>query len=169
MRRVKHTLRGSTLAETLVMMLVAGIVFLAAMEALTLVSRLVARRAAVLVEAGRQRDGIFRLGQLLITADSVRSAEGGVDAGECMHLYRAGREAALTTCDSAAVFVAGEFRDTLLRRVGHMRLLRCDAAADTLEIDVGSHMLKLPVPQPARESYGRRIVEIEKEHGYEEP
>ena len=33
MRRVKHTLRGSTLAETLVMMLVAGIVFLAAMEA----------------------------------------------------------------------------------------------------------------------------------------
>ena len=74
MRRVKHTLRGSTLAETLVMMLVAGIVFLAAMEALTLVSRLVTRRAAVLVEAGRQRDGIFRLGQLLTTADSVRSA-----------------------------------------------------------------------------------------------
>ena len=31
---MKHTLRGSTLAETLVMMLVAGIVFLAAMEAL---------------------------------------------------------------------------------------------------------------------------------------
>ena len=60
MRRVKHTLRGSTLTETLVVMLVTGIVFLAAMEALTLVSRLVARRAAVLVEAGRQRDGIFR-------------------------------------------------------------------------------------------------------------
>lgn len=169
MRRVKHTLRGSTLAETLVMMLVAGIVFLAAMEALTLVSRLVTRHAAVLVEAGRQRDGIFRLGQLLITADSVRGAEGGVDAGERMYFYRAGREAALTTCDSAAVFVAGEFRDTLLRRVGHMRLLRCDAAADTLEIDVGSHMLKLPVPRPARESYGRRIAEIEKDHGYEEP
>ena len=165
MRRVKHTLRGSTLTETLVVMLVTGIVFLAAMEALTLV----ARRAAVLVEAGRQRDGIFRLGQLLTTADSVRGAEGGADAGECMHLYRAGGETTLTTRDSAAVFVAGEFRDTLLHRVGHMQLLRCDAAADTLEIDVGSHMLKLPVPQPARESYGRRIAEIEKDHGYEEP
>ena len=57
MRRVKHTLRGSTLAETLVMMLVAGIVFLAAMEALTLVSRLVARRAAVLVEEGEEARG----------------------------------------------------------------------------------------------------------------
>ena len=163
-------LRGSTLAETLVMMLVAGIVFLATMEALTLVSRLVARRAAVLVEAGRQHDGIFRLGQLLTTADSVHSAEGGADAGECMYLYRAGGETTLTTRDSATVFVAGEFRDTLLRRVGHMRLLRCDAApADTLEIDVGSHMLKLPVLRPARESYGRRIAEIEKDHGYEEP
>ena len=162
---MKHTLRGSTLAETLVMMLVAGIVFLAAMEALTLVSRLVARRAAVLVEAGRQRAGIFRLGQLLTTADSVRGAAGG-GTGELLYLYRAGGE---TTRDSAAVFVAGEFRDTLLRRVGHMQLLRCDAAADTLEIDVGSHMLKLPVLRPAWESYGRRIAEIEKDHGYEEP
>ena len=169
MRRVKHTLRGSTLTETLVMMLVAGIVFLAAMEALTLVSQLVARRTAVLVEAGRQRDGIFRLGQLLVTADSVRGAEGGVDTGECMYLYRAGGETTLTTRDSAAVFVAGEFRDTLLRRVGHMRLLRCDAAADTLEIDVEGHMLKLPVLRHARESYERRIAEIEKDHGYEEP
>ena len=164
---MKHTLRGSTLAETLVMMLVTGIVFLATMEALTLVSRLVARRAAVLVEAGRQR-GIFRLGQLLTTADSVRGAEGG-GTGELLYLYRAGGETTLTTRDSAAVFVAGEFCDTLLRRVGHMQLLRCDAAADTLEIDVGSHMLKLPVLRPARESYERRIAEIEKDHGYEEP
>lgn len=95
-------------------------------------------------------------------------AEGG-GTGELLYLYRAGGETTLTTRDSAAVFVAGEFRDTLLRRVGHMRLLRCDAAADTLEIDVGGHMLKLPVPQPARESYERRIAEIEKDHGYEEP
>ena len=169
MCRVKHTLHGSTLAETLVMMLVAGIVFLVAMEDLTLLSQLVARRTAVLVEAGRQRDGIFRIGQLLAAADSIRGAAGEADAGECMYLYRAGGETTLTTRDSAAVFVAGEFRDTLLRRVGHMRLLRCDAAADTLEIDVGRHMLKLPVLRPARESYERRIAEIEKDHGYEEP
>ena len=78
MRRVKHTLRGSTLAETLVVMLVTGIVFLAAMEALTLVSRLVARRAAVLVEAGRQRDGIFRLGQLLTTAQRAEPTPASV-------------------------------------------------------------------------------------------
>ena len=96
---MKHTLRGSTLAETLVMMLVAGIVFLAAMEALTLVSRLVARRAAVLVEAGRQRAGIFRLGQLLTTADSVRGAAGG-GPGEVLDLYRGGGEAGMRTGDA---------------------------------------------------------------------
>ena len=120
------------------------------------------------MRAARQRAGIFRLGQLLTTADSVRGAAGG-GTGELLYLYRAGGETTLTTRDSAAVFVAGEFRDTLLRRVGHMQLLRCDAAADTLEIDVGSHMLKLPVLRPAWESYGRRIAEIEKDHGYEEP
>ena len=162
MRRVKHTL-----AETLVMMLVAGIVFLATMEALTLVSRLVARRAAVLVEAGRQRDGIFRLGQLLTTADSIRSAEGG-GTGELLYLYRAGGETTLTTRDSAAVFVAGEFRDTLLRRVGPMRLVRCDAASDTLEIGMPGRTLKFPVLRPARERYEKAIAEIENGYGYED-
>lgn len=168
MRRVKHTLRGSTLAETLVVMLVTGIVFLAAMEALTLVSRLVARRAAVLVEAGRQRDGIFRLGSC--SQRPTASAARGRSRRRRVYAPLSCRsETTLTTRDSAAVFVAGEFRDTLLRRVGHMQLLRCDAAADTLEVDVGGHMLKLPVLRPARESYGRRIAEIEKDHGYEEP
>jgi len=168
MRRVKHTLRGSTLAETLVMMLVAGIVFLSAMEALTLVSRLVARRTAVLVETGRQRDGIFRIRQLLATADSLRIEASGFGGGEPLHLYCAGRGATLTACDSAAVFVAGAFRDTLLHRVGRLRLLRCDAAADTLEIDVEGRTLRLPVPRSARESYEQRIAEIEKGHGYED-
>lgn len=168
MCRVKHTLRGSTLAETLVMMLVAGIVFLAAMEALTLVSQLVARRTAVLVEAGRQRDGIFRIGQLLAAADSVRSAEGGDGTGELLYLYRAGRETALAPGDSAVLYVAGEFRDTLLRRVGPMRLVRCDAASDTLEIGMPGRTLKFPVLRPARQRYEKAIAEIENGYGYED-
>lgn len=167
MCRVKHTLRGSTLAETLVMMLVAGIVFLAAMEALTLLSQLVARRTAVLVEAGRQRDGIFRIGQLLAAADSVRGGEGD-GTGEPLYLYRAGRETALAPGDSAVLYVAGEFRDTLLRRVGPMRLVRCDAASDTLEIGMPGRTLKFPVLRPARERYEKAIAEIENGYGYED-
>lgn len=165
---MNRTLRGSTLAETLVMMLVAGIVFLAAMEALTLVARLVARRTAVLVEAGCQRDGIFRIGQLLAAADSVRGGEGGDGTGEPLHLYRAGREAVLAVGDSAVLYVAGEFRDTLLRRVGPLRFVRCDAASDTLEIGMPGRTLKYPVLRHARERYEKAIAEIENGYGYED-
>jgi len=168
MAGVNHTLRGSTLMETLVMMLVAGIVFLAAMEALTLVSRLVAQRAAVLVETGRQRDGFGRIAQLFATADSVCCKAGECDGSERLLLYRAGHEAALTAGDSVVLYAAGGFRDTLLRRVERMRLVRCGAEADTLEIDVEGHVLKFPVQRPARIRYETAVAEIEKDHGYED-
>ena len=112
MAGVRHTLRASTLAETLVMMLVAGIVFLVATEALTLFSRLIARRTTALVENGRQSDGIFRIGQLLIAADSIKEEFGG---GESLRLYRAGHETRLSSVDSTVLYAAGAFRDTLLR------------------------------------------------------
>ena len=110
MAGVRHTLRASTLAETLVMMLVAGIVFLVATEALTLFSRLIARRTTALVENGRQSDGIFRIGQLLIAADSIKEEFGG---GESLRLYRAGHETRLSSVDSTVLYAAGAFRDTL--------------------------------------------------------
>lgn len=53
-----RTFRASTLAETLVMMLVAGIVFLTVMDGLTLFSRLQAQRMEALTAAGRRIDGI---------------------------------------------------------------------------------------------------------------
>lgn len=43
-----RTLTGSTLAETLVMMIVAGVVFLSVMDGLTLFTRLQTQRAAAL-------------------------------------------------------------------------------------------------------------------------
>lgn len=49
-----RTFRASTLAETLVMMLVAGIVFLTVMDGLTLFSRLQAQRMEALTAAGRR-------------------------------------------------------------------------------------------------------------------
>lgn len=168
MCRVKHTLHGSTLAETLVMMLVAGIVFLAAMDALTLLSQIVARRTALIVDAGRQSDGIFRIGLLLSAADSVRTAEGGFGADGRLHLYHAGRTTTLEAADSAVLFVAGQFRDTLLQRTGHMRLVRSRTDADTLEIDAQGRTLKFPLQRPARIRYETTIAEIENGYGYDD-
>ena len=162
MAGVRHTLRASTLAETLVMMLVAGIVFLVATEALTLFSRLIARRTTALVENGRQSDGIFRIGQLLIAADSIKEEFGG---GESLRLYRAGHETRLSSVDSTVLYAAGAFRDTLLRRVGRIRLIPYDTAADTVEIEAESRLLKFPVRHPAWERYETTITRIENGYG----
>ncbi len=161
MAGVRHTLRASTLAETLVMMLVAGIVFLVATEALTLFSRLIARRTTALVENGRQSDGIFRIGQLLIAADSIKEEFGG---GESLRLYRAGHETRLSSVDSTVLYAAGAFRDTLLRRVGRIRLIPYDTASDTVE----SRLLKFPVRHPAWERYETTITRIENGYGYDD-
>lgn len=68
-QELKHplfrALRASTLVETLVMMLVAGIVFLTVMDGLTLFSRLQARRMEALTAAGRQREGYYRTVSLI--------------------------------------------------------------------------------------------------------
>lgn len=65
-----RTFRASTLAETLVMMLVAGIVFLTVMDGLTLFSRLQAQRMEALTAAGRRIDGYYRVVWLSPRADS---------------------------------------------------------------------------------------------------
>lgn len=166
MRRVKHSLRASTLAETLVMMIVAGIVFLAAMEALTLLGRLAARHTAVIVETRQQSEGIHLLGQLLATADSIG---GGQDTHDDMILlYHAGRQRELVVRDSSVLLTAGAFCDTLLRGVGGMRLMQYAAEADTVEIGTCRHTLKFHVRRPARELYETDIMKIENGYGYEE-
>ena len=66
-----RTLTGSTLAETLVMMIVAGVIFLSVMDGLTLFTRLQTQRAAALVENGRASEGYYRLVNLIADADSI--------------------------------------------------------------------------------------------------
>ena len=84
-------------------------------------------------------------------------------------IWRGGHPSQLLSRDSAVLFVAGGFRDTLLRRVGRMRLLQYGAAADTVEIEAEGHTLKFPVPKPARQRYETTIAGIENEYGYEAP
>lgn len=157
---LNHTLRASTLVETLVMMLVTGIVFLAVMDGLTLFTRLQARRAAALLENGRRRDGYFRLESLTSGADSIRSGREGLD------IFHSGRHSVLVLCDSALVYHAGEFRDTLLAGVAGLKLSGDDS--DTLEIALGEgFVVRFPVELPPREQYRRSLEEIEEGYDYE--
>ena len=81
-----RTLTGSTLAETLVMMIVAGVIFLSVMDGLTLFTRLQTQRAAALVENGRASEGYYRLENLIADADSICDEAGG------LVLFRSGQQ-----------------------------------------------------------------------------
>ena len=139
MARMKRHIRGYTLVETLVMMLVAGIVFLGAMDALTLVTRLCTRRAAALYATGAQREGFYRIEQLLATADSLTVPDrflSGYGSGEVLLQNRRTDGIGLT---------------------------------DTLSIEIEGHTFKFAWQPPAQEQYEEMIAEIEKAHGYENP
>lgn len=158
---LNHTLRGSTLVETLVMMLVAGVVFLAVMDGLTLFTRLQTRRAGVLLENGRRRDGYFRLEALTAGTDSICTGREGVA------VFCSGRQSVLALCDSALVYRTGEFQDTLLSGVAGLRLSGTDP--DTLEVALAEGFaLRFPVKIPPRERYRRSLDEIEEGYDYEE-
>ncbi|WP_458451857.1 hypothetical protein [Alistipes finegoldii] len=109
------------------MMLVAGIVFLTVMDGLTLFSRLQAQRMEALTAAGRRIDGYYRVVWLISRADSIRSC-----APAQLELYCGDSRSELSLRDSALVFSCGDFRDTLLRGVGTLRLETCESVPCTL-------------------------------------
>lgn len=161
MRGVNHTLRASTLVETLVTMLVMGIVFLAATEGLELVARQRIHRTEAIRKAMDLREGCQRLATLLLTSDSL------TEEGDRLRVFRAGTLTTLARHDSMLLCTRGAFVDTLLHGAERLRIAVCDAAADTLEIGIVGRELRFPILRPVRQSYETAIAEIEKEYGYE--
>lgn len=162
---MKWILRGSTLAELLVTMLVAGIVLLTVMDGFTLFMRMQTRRAGALQAIGRQTEGFFRLAALAAGADSIRAVD-----ERLWELYRRGAcETELALADSALICRKGAFRDTLLTGVGTLRVLSQAALPDTLEVlfTTGA-VLRLAAARPAAEQYRTAIERIERGYGCEE-
>lgn len=147
--------------ETLVTMLVAGIVFLAATEGLALVARQQVRRAEALRTATARREGCERIAALLLTSDSLAEED------DRLRVFRAGPLTTLARHDSMLLCTRGAFVDTLLHGVESLRLAGGEAEADTLEIVIGGRCLGFPILKSARLSYETAIAEIEKEYGYE--
>ena len=147
------------MVETLVMMIVAGIVFLAVMDGMTLFTRLQTRHIGALLETERQREGFYRLEAAIAAADSIRRTEGA----DVLAIFRAGAAARLSLRDSALIWRRGEFCDTLLRRVGRIHLEEQDELVTT-----EGYMIRFPVQFSAREQYRTAIELLEAEYGYEE-
>lgn len=159
MRRIGKALRASTMVETLVMMIVAGIVFLTVTEGLGMFMRLQTRRIVLMERSGRLREGVFRLEALAGDADSVEFM------GMSVVVHRNGAEAMLTLSDSALVYRRGGFADTLLTGVGLMRLEEYGYAPDTLEVTIRSRdralAVRLGIRRNLRAEYEDGIRSVE--------
>lgn len=130
MRITTIRLRASTLAETLVMMIVAGIVFLLVTEGLGIFGRLQERVIAAMESGGRIRETVYRMRSFAESADSIERAGAGVV------MFRDGTEAGLRLSDSALIYRKADFTDTLTTGVERLELTEYDDAPDTLAITV---------------------------------
>lgn len=161
-----RTLTGSTLAETLVMMIVAGVVFLSVMDGLTLFTRLQTQRAAALVENGRAAEGYYRLENLIADADSICDEAGG------LVLFRS-KQGLLAIRDSILLYVAADYRDTLFRTAENLSRFKGESGQpDTVSVGVRMGKTELTIRVAARpgreENYRMELNRIEEGYGYDE-
>lgn len=163
MRRIKQRLRASTLVETLVMMLVAGIIFLSVLDGLRLFTRLQVQRTEALLVAGGRTTAYYRMISLLADADSICSSEPGR-----LEFYRRGQPSELCLRDSALLFRRGAFCDTLFDGVGLLRLAQYETDPDTIEVGLDVRFTAKFAVRSAAQLYASTMDEIEKNYGYEE-
>lgn len=110
-------LQAWTLSETLVMLIVAGVVFLAMMDGLTLFIRYSDRKTSQITENIRLYEGYRRLEHIVSAADSAVANDSQII------FYREGSVmAALTEQDSLLLAFVGSMSDTLLSGVSGLQL-----------------------------------------------
>ncbi|WP_417171766.1 hypothetical protein [Alistipes putredinis] len=167
--RGKTFLRGSTLAETLVMMLVSGIVLLAVTEGLVLFFRLQIRQAETLFTAECVREGFYRTEWLVTFADSVTNDARGFGEDVSLRVWRNGCATSLRLSDSVLLYTDGGFRDTLLRNVSALRLMENEAGVNSVAIRCGTGLTaRFHISATARERHRIKMEEIENGYGYKE-
>lgn len=167
MKKCTHTLRGSTLAETLVMMIVAGIIFLSVMDGLRLFNRLLVQRMRTIEASGRITAGYYRLEALVAGTDSLYLRNG------VLQLYCGAEGPTLEVADSALVCRRGALCDTLLRSVDGLYPVPGNGMiADTVVVgycaSAGGFALRFASKKPMERHYEISIGQIEEGYGYEE-
>lgn len=166
MRGKRSWLRGSTLAEMLIMMIVAGIVLLGTMEGLMLFNRLLRARSEALLARQRMTDGYFRMESLAAKADSIRLEDGELE------LFYETETASVQIGDSALICRMGALCDTLLRPVERLDAVHGGDGADTIRVGMRLPAGRITLRFCRRPSpdglYRTQIEKIEQGHGYEE-
>lgn len=168
MNRPCH-IEGWTLAETLVTMIVAGVVFLALMDGLLLFNRYTGRKAVEITGNMRLYEGHSHLEYLAATSDSL-SAD-----GTTVTLYRHGKQfAELSESDSLLVVRTGSMHDTLMYGVAGLGVYESPVATDSDSVSLsvsisegGNIHISFPVRLPVEKQAMEIIREHEKQFAYE--
>ena len=156
-------LPASTLAETLVVMILTGIVLLSVFDGFSLFERLLRRMQGDLEESMDRAESLHRLQSLFAGADSIRG-----DAFR-MELYRQGEIREEIAIDDSLLIIRRPGMevspDTVLRRVSDPRIVRnpdhperidsLHLLNDTIPLRFGFR----PQPQQTAEENARKIEE----------
>jgi hypothetical protein len=154
-------LRGWTLSETLVVMIIAGIVFLAVMDGMVLFGRFASRKTNEITRNMALYDGYYLLRHMAVSADGVSTTDG--------HLGLCREEVAIAELfieDSLLVARRGTRTDTLMWGVSELgftdsiHLTVYTAANDTLRIT-------FPVTPAASRITIEKLREREKKYAYD--
>lgn len=160
-------LRGFTLPELLVFMIVAGVVFLLVMEGFGLFRRYADSRSAEIAKGSEFYDNYHRLAFVAHTADSIAETEGD----EALLLFADGQiTAAITRSDSLMILSRGEMNDTLFRCLSELKIIRTpDSLTVTLAGNNTNAELRIAFAiEPRKEKIAQQsIEEQEKQYRYE--
>lgn len=167
----QHTvrLRAMTLPEVLVIMIVSAIVFMSVMDGLGLFRRHALTVAEGLTGNIRFYDGYYRLHDIVAASDSITGD------GSRLSCWRGGAQnVSLAYADSTLTATYGSAADTLLHRVGEVRVYRRDersGALDSLtvvlETSDGRMEIPLAVSIPVQIKARQTITQMEKDYEYE--
>lgn len=164
----QHSLHAFTLVESLVTMLVTGILLLVVMDGLTLFFGLQVQQMEKLITASTMREGYVRMEQLLASADSITAGDCDFQGNISMlQLWRANRCTRIVFRDSALLFETIGFSDTLLRDVMSLYLTSDSIRNKTVTVGFRTGFIHcFPVMAPTEKLYQKNIEEIETGHGY---
>lgn len=151
-----------TLTETLVVMIVAGIVFLSVIDGLGLLRRYTTTVADRITANSRFYDGYYRLEDIVTSADSISLSD---DGALC---WRGGSEITIALLDSALIAGYGSIIDTLMYDVETLRTTHApDSLVVVLRRGGGSMTVSFTAIPPLQITAQQSIAEHEKEHEYE--
>lgn len=161
----KVSLKASTLAELLVVMVVTSILLLSVTDGLTLFGRYARLITEKVTRNGEVWEGYCRLESLVASSDSLSLKPSGQ-----VEVYLDGEAAELSVIDSVLLFSREEERDTVLRSVASIGVSTSAQGSDSLLVFLGIGESRLRIaftPSPKPGVISPELYDLEEKYRYE--